>query len=238
MRSNINFEFPRGNFPRLCLVGNSNVGKSSITRWISSQPKKYKHHTGKTPGSTSRLTIINDLNTNYQIIDLPGFGYIKRVSRTNEGHVMDQILNYLELDASNIFLSLVVIAANRLDEELEKWYFQNPETIPLSVEFVQFITDLKIPCLVVLNKIDKLNKYQKKAVITKFKTILQDFRIFETGKTSSNGLLAIIPTSAKDKNHPGIREVKRIINQKAQNLNMAKYDARHELLKKKPISRK
>ena len=156
-----NFSYPRGNFPRLCLIGNSNVGKSSLTKLLLSHPKWYKGKVGKTPGSTVRLTIINDPKLNYHVIDLPGFGRMTRLSRTSEEFIQNQILKYLRLDRDNIFLTLLVIAMDRLKDELEKWYFKNEETIPLSIEFIQYFIKNEIPCLIILNKSDKLNKYQR-----------------------------------------------------------------------------
>ncbi len=235
-RNTVQFEYPRGNFPRLCLIGNSNVGKSSLTRLLLSHPKWYKGKVGKTAGSTFRLTIINDPNLPYHVIDLPGFGHMSNIRRDERNLVMDQILNYLELDSRNVFLTLMVIAADRLDDELEKWYFKNQDTIPLSVEFIQFITDLGIPCGIVLNKIDKLNQYQTKNLIKKFIGVLADFDLDIQGSDAKDGILKIIQTSVKKSEDPGVKQVRRLIHERAQRIDKSKFDPRKELLKKPPIN--
>ena len=231
------FEYPRGNFPRLCLIGNSNVGKSSLTKFFLTHPNYYKAKIGKIPGSTRKLMLVDDPNLKHQIIDLPGFGHMKRNTRIEEGFIKDQILKYIELDASNIFLMLMVISADRLDEELEKWYFQNPETIPLSIEFIQYILEHEIPCICVLNKIDKLNQYEERNLLTKLREVLLDFSIQEQGLEADSGLLKILPISMKDKVNPGREELKKFIRSKANRLNMADFDSRKELYKKPPINK-
>lgn len=231
----IKFSYPRGNFPRLCLIGNSNVGKSSITREILSHPKWYKSKIGKTAGSTVRLTIINDPKLNYHVIDLPGFGRMVRLDRKAEGEVQDQILNYIELDHRNIFLMIIVVSIDRLDEELEKWYFQNPDTIPLTLELIQFIRNQDIPCVLVLNKIDKLNSFQIKQVKNKLKQVMDDFELpYANEITEDEKVLHILETSAKK--NIGIKELKQFIHRKAQNLNLNEYDPRKKLMDLPPIN--
>ena len=38
--------------PSLLIIGNSNVGKSAITRLLMPNPRKFKGKTGKKPGSS------------------------------------------------------------------------------------------------------------------------------------------------------------------------------------------
>ena len=59
--------------PSLLIIGNSNVGKSSITRLLLPNPKKFKGKRGKIPGSTLLIKPITQSGLPYQIIDLPGF---------------------------------------------------------------------------------------------------------------------------------------------------------------------
>ncbi len=224
----LKFSYPRGNFPRLCLIGNSNVGKSSLTKLLLSHPQWYKGKVGKTAGSTVRLTIINDPSHNYHIIDLPGFGRMTRLMRKSESYVQDQILNYIKMDKNNIFLMLLIVSADRLEEELEKWYYQNEETIPLTIEFPQLIAQHNIKSLLVLNKIDKINSYKSKIVRKKLTEVLDNFDIKEQGIDSNEGLLGVHETSTKKE--IGINELKNIIQIHSQRLNLKNYDKRETLL--------
>ncbi len=230
----IKFSFPRGNFPRLCLIGNSNVGKSSITKSLLSHPQWYKGKIGKTAGSTVRLTIINDPVLNYHVIDLPGFGRMTRLARKSEEFVQQQIIKYIELDRKNIFLMLMISSADRLGEELDKWYFQNEETVPLTIEFIQFMLKNEIPTVLIINKIDKLNSYQLKSLREKLLHVISDFEIEITGFDSETGFLGILETSARKET--GIKELKNTIKLYSQKLNMDAYDKRENLLDQPPIN--
>ncbi|QEE17798.1 GTPase [Promethearchaeum syntrophicum] len=231
-----NFSYPRGNFPRLCLIGNSNVGKSSLTKLLLSHPKWYKGKVGKTAGSTVRLTIINDPKLNYHVIDLPGFGRMIKLSRSSEEFIQNQILKYLRLDRNNIFLTLLVIAVDRLQDELEKWYFKNENTIPLSIEFIQYFVKNEIPCLIILNKIDKLNKFQREDIKKTFFNVLSDFNIEIDNSKSKQSVLDVIECSTKTLQ--GIKEIKQNIKEISSHLQLENYDPRSELLNLPPINAK
>ena len=231
---NTNFYYPRGNFPRLCLAGNSNVGKSSITKQILTHPSRYKGKIGKTAGSTIRLTIINDPNLKYHVIDLPGFGYMKRLSNTQESYIKDQIVKYVELDVDNLFLAIVVANSVRIEDELQKFFFDKIETIPLTIELITFFVGKKIPVLFVLNKIDKINKFALTKIKKKVISVLKEFGISEQGINAKDGLLEIHYTSAlKD---IGIKELKKSIKNREGRLDLSKYDPRKELFNKLPIN--
>jgi len=63
--------------PSLLIIGNSNAGKSSITKLLLPNPKVFKGRIGKSPGSTLLIKPITQNNLPYKIVDLPGFGYTK-----------------------------------------------------------------------------------------------------------------------------------------------------------------
>ena len=79
--------------PSLLVIGNSNVGKSSITKLLLKDASKYKGKIGKNPGSTLLIRPISQKNMPYQIIDLPGFGYAKGSSQRRESHIKQQIVS-------------------------------------------------------------------------------------------------------------------------------------------------
>ena len=224
-KTRVRFSFPKGNYPRLVLLGNSNVGKSSLTKLLLSHPRWYKGKIGKTAGSTVRLTIINDPTLGYHVIDLPGFGRMVRLSRGEEKYVQEEMIRYLDRDRPNIFLALVIISVDRLQDELKKWYHDRADTIPLNLEFIQLLNELQIPHIVVLNKKDKVNSYQLQQIRSDLETVLQDSHIELQGIDAQDGLLMILETSTKQKQ--GIKELKTAIRQRAGKIDYKKYPQDH-----------
>jgi GTP-binding protein EngB required for normal cell division len=151
--------------PSLLIIGNSNVGKSSITRLLLPNIKLYKGKTGKKPGSTLQIKPISNNNLSYQIVDLPGFGYMKSPSRRREEHIKKQIVIHIEKHYNDYFFGLVVINILRIEDEIRKYFVQNKKTIPLSFELIQFLSEFNIPLLIILNKIDKMSNFDKHKII-------------------------------------------------------------------------
>jgi len=154
--------------PSLLIIGNSNVGKSSITRLLLPNPKRFKGKRGKTPGSTLLIKPITQSGLPYQIIDLPGFGFMKHSSHRREEHIKKQIVLHIEKHSKEYFLSLVIINIIRIEDEINKYFIQNKETIPLSFELIKFLKEFNIPVLVIINKIDKFSNFDIKRVIKLF----------------------------------------------------------------------
>ncbi len=150
--------------PSLLIIGNSNVGKSSITRLLVPNPKKFKGKAGKQPGSTLMIKSIGFPQMPYKIVDLPGFGYMNSSSRRREEHIKKQLVIHIEKHHDNYFFSLVVLNALRIEDELKKYYLENDTTIPLSFELIKFLREFEIPILVILNKIDKISVFDKKKI--------------------------------------------------------------------------
>ncbi|MHA1257181.1 MAG: GTPase [Promethearchaeota archaeon] len=161
--------------PSLLIIGNSNVGKSSITRLLLPNPKKFKGKVGKTPGSTLLIKPINQEKLPYQIVDLPGFGYMKHSSQRRQEHIKQQIVTHIEKNHSNYFFGLVVINILRIEDEINKYYIQNKETIPLNFELIKFLDEFKIPFLVIINKVDKLSNFDVKKSINTFMVSAKDY---------------------------------------------------------------
>lgn len=154
--------------PSLLIIGNSNVGKSSITRLLLPNPKRFKGKRGKTPGSTLLIKPITQSGLPYQIIDLPGFGYMKHSSHRRQEHIKKQIVLHIEKHSKEYFFSLVIINIIRIEDEINKYFIQNKETIPLSFELIKFLKEFNIPVLVIINKIDKFSNFDMRRVIKLF----------------------------------------------------------------------
>ena len=154
--------------PSLLIIGNSNVGKSSITRLLLPNPRQFKGKIGKSPGSTLLLKPITQQNLPYRIIDLPGFGYTRHSSRRRGEHIKKQIVRHIEKHSHDYFFGLVVINILRIEDELNRYFIIDNETIPLSFELIQFLNEFSIPLLIVINKIDKLSIFDKDRIIQIF----------------------------------------------------------------------
>ncbi len=126
-------------YPRLVLVGNSNVGKSTITKFFLHNKKLATGTVGKKAGSTVSLKLYKDPGVPFEIVDLPGFGAMTRTSKDLKDKIHSEIIDYVERDKKNIFLILVIINAVRILDELEKWYYRDNTTIPLTFEFLSWI---------------------------------------------------------------------------------------------------
>ncbi|MFW9878328.1 MAG: GTPase [Candidatus Thorarchaeota archaeon] len=154
--------------PSLLIIGNSNVGKSSITKLLMPNPRRFKGKIGKTPGSTLLIKSIDQEDLPYQIFDLPGFGFMKQSSRRRAEHIKKQIVIHIEKHYKEYFFGLVVINILRIEDELNKYFIKNKKTIPLSFELIQFLGEFQIPLLVIFNKIDKVSNIDKNKIISLF----------------------------------------------------------------------
>lgn len=151
--------------PSLLIIGNSNVGKSYITRLLLPNPRKFKGKIGKTPGSTLLIKPITQSNLPYNIIDLPGFGYTRHSSRRRGEHIKKQIIVHIEKHFNDYFFGLVVLNILRIEDELTKYFIQDDRTIPLSFELIQFLEEFGFKILIILNKIDKVSNFDKERII-------------------------------------------------------------------------
>ena len=161
--------------PLLLIIGNSNVGKSSITRLLMPNPRKFKGKIGKSPGSTLLIKPISQENLPYKIVDLPGFGYVSHSSRRRGEHIKKQIVVHIEKHYEDYFFGLIVINILRIEDEINKYHLQNKRTIPLSFELIQFLSEFKIPLLIIFNKIDKLSNLDKKKIIILFIQTIKEY---------------------------------------------------------------
>ncbi|MFX1444573.1 MAG: GTPase [Promethearchaeota archaeon] len=159
----------------LLIIGNSNVGKSSITRLLLPNPKQFKGKTGKSPGSTLLINPITQEHLPYYIVDLPGFGYMRHSSRRREEHIKRQIVIHIEKNYKKYFFGLVVINILRIDDEINKYFIQSNKTIPLSFELINLLKEYNIPLLVIFNKIDKVSIFDKNKIINLFIYSAKDF---------------------------------------------------------------
>ena len=189
--------------PLLLIIGNSNVGKSSITRLLVPNPKELKGKSGKKPGSTLLIKPINQHTMPYQIVDLPGFGYIKHASKRREEHIKRKMVLYIEKQHQDCFLALIIINILRIEDEIQKYYIDNQATIPLTFELINFLKEFDLPTVIVVNKIDKLSNFDKVKKLSLLIKTAKDYNIplseFNETKNLSKDSVSYIEFSALKK---------------------------------------
>lgn len=133
---------PTGQLPEYAFIGRSNVGKSSLINMLTGYGKLAK--TSSTPGKTM---LINHflINRQWNLVDLPGYGYAKRSKKEQEG-LQRMITSYIlrRQQLTNLFLLI--------DARLE------PQRVDL--EFITFLGQHGVPFSIVFTKADKLSRNQ------------------------------------------------------------------------------
>jgi GTP-binding protein len=136
--------FPTEDLPEIAVAGRSNVGKSSLLRFLLNNRKLVR--VSQTPGRTREVNFFSIETKEFQpflMADLPGYGYAKvPVSMRKEWGVY--ITNYL-YNREQLKLVILLVDARRGIQDAE-------------VSFVNWLKEIKQPFIVVLTKIDKLPK--------------------------------------------------------------------------------
>ncbi len=132
----------------IIFTGRSNVGKSTLIGKLTGR----KLRTGKRPGVTRKPLGIP--YQDFQITDMPGFGFMSGVSEESMEAIKDNIVHYIEDNASNIVLAVMVIDAASFSEVVDRWAKRGE--IPVEIELYEFLNELNIDVLVAANKIDKV----------------------------------------------------------------------------------
>ena len=142
---------PIPKIPEYAFIGRSNVGKSSLINAIVNQ--KYLAKTSGKPGKTQ---LINHfiINKQWYLVDLPGFGYAK-ISKSKRAEFHNMISDYL-LNRTNLMCLFVLIDCRHKPQQIDQ-------------EFMQWLSEKKIPFVIVFTKGDKLNNNSLKINIETYK---------------------------------------------------------------------
>ncbi|MDC0204755.1 ribosome biogenesis GTP-binding protein YihA/YsxC [Flavobacteriales bacterium] len=139
--SNSNYKkCPIPEIPEYAFIGRSNVGKSSLINAMVN--RKYLAKTSGKPGKTQ---LINHfiINKQWYLVDLPGFGYAK-ISKEKRAEFHDMISDYL-LNRTNLMCLFVLIDCRHKPQQIDQ-------------KFMQWLSEKKIPFVMVFTKGDKLGK--------------------------------------------------------------------------------
>lgn len=175
----------------IIFVGRSNVGKSTLIRGLTGK----KLRVGKRPGVTRKPQKIAYQNA--QITDMPGFGFMSGIDEESMEAIKDNIVHYIEDNASNIVLAVMVVNAASFVEIVDRWAARNE--IPIEVELYEFLNELNIDVIVAANKIDKVEDADKT-----LDGIAQRLGMMPPWR---QWLDKIVPVSAKKGNIKGLKEL-------------------------------
>ena len=169
----------------IAFCGRSNCGKSSILNALTNNKKLAK--TSKTPGRTQSINVFEiKSNSDFKIIDLPGYGYAK-VSKKMRASWGQEIEKYLMTRQCLNALCIIMDIRHPFKEDDES--------------LIDWCESKDLPMILLLNKADKLSKSQiAQAVLNATK---------ELNKLSTKHF--IIPVSATKKT--GINLVLEKINE-------------------------
>ncbi len=128
----------------IAFCGRSNCGKSSILNALTNNKKLAK--TSKTPGRTQSINVFEiKSNSEFKIIDLPGYGYAK-VSKKMRASWGQEIEKYLMTRQCLKALCIIMDIRHPLKQDDES--------------LIDWCESKDLPMIILLNKADKLSKTQ------------------------------------------------------------------------------
>lgn len=118
-------------------IGRSNVGKSSLLNMLTR-----KKGLAKVSGSPGHTRLINffDINDQWRMVDLPGYGYAK-TSKVDREKFQRMIIEYLT-EREGLSCVFVLIDSRHAPQQID-------------LEFVQWLMEAGVPFVLVFTKSDK-----------------------------------------------------------------------------------
>jgi GTP-binding protein len=174
---------PAERLPEYAFIGRSNVGKSSLINMLTNHKSL-----AKTSGRPGKTQLINHfkINTNWFLVDLPGYGYAKVSKKTKE--VFQQfITDYFE-KREQLVCAFVLID---IRHEAQK----------IDLEFITYLGEIELPFCIVFTKADKISKgkvaqhvaaYRMALLKNNWEEMPQHFVTSATESTGKESLLSYI----------------------------------------------
>lgn len=148
-------QYPEDNVPEIAFAGRSNVGKSSLINLLMNKKRLAK--VSQSPGKTRTINFFN-VNDEFRIVDLPGYGYAK-VSKAEAESWGPMMEDYLSKRAS--LLKVVQLVDSRHDPSAQ------------DIQMYEYLRYYGLDGLVVATKADKLSRGQLGNNLRNIRRILQ-----------------------------------------------------------------
>lgn len=135
--------FPKDGRPEVCLLGRSNVGKSSLINRLLN--RKAMARVSKTPGRTREIHFYL-LDERYYLVDLPGFGYanVPEALRRNWATLVESYFDRRSAADGPLALGLQLVDIRHDPTEMDR-------------QLVDLMVLRRIPFALVLTKADKVS---------------------------------------------------------------------------------
>jgi GTP-binding protein len=138
-----------GDLPQVAFSGRSNVGKSSLINTLLRRTRSKVAHVSATPGKTQALNFYR-VNDEFFLVDLPGYGYARVPAATRDG--WDALIDWYLADSGNVRGVVHLVDARHAPTRHD-------------LRMIAYLAQLGSPTLVVLTKIDKLKRSERRASI-------------------------------------------------------------------------
>ena len=171
---------PLERLPEYAFIGRSNVGKSSLINMLTNHK-----NLAKTSGKPGKTQLINHfkINSNWFLVDLPGYGYAKVSKRTKEVF-QEFITDYFE-KREQLICAFVLI-----DIRLEAQ--------KIDLEFINYLGEIEVPFCIIFTKADKISRTKVDSHIASYRKALLANNWEEmpqhliTSATESTGRLTVL----------------------------------------------
>ncbi len=162
---------PVPSLPEVAFLGRSNVGKSSLINAFLGQKKLAR--VSSTPGFTKAINFFR-VDHRFYVVDLPGYGFAKVPPQMRQ-----QWKNLIETYLSSprpIKLLVLIFDLRREPDELDR-------------SLLAYVEALSRPYIVVLNKIDRTKKTERKKLRERWeKGLKTQGKVFLTSCKTREGL--------------------------------------------------
>ena len=180
---------PKEPLPEYAFIGRSNVGKSSLINMLTNHK-----NLAKTSGKPGKTQLINHfkINSNWFLVDLPGYGYA-RVSKKTKETFQKFITDYFE-KREQLVCAFVLID---IRHEAQK----------IDLEFITYLGETGVPFCIVFTKADKISRgkidqhvaaYRKALLANNWEEMPQYFVTSSTEETGREPLLTFIDQVNQD----------------------------------------
>lgn len=140
-----------GTLPQVAFSGRSNVGKSSLINTLLQRTRKKIARVSGRPGKTQALNfyLVND---DFFLVDLPGFGYAQVPEGMRDGWA--GLIEWYLSESGNVRGVVHLVDARH-------------KPTPHDLRMVSYLADIGLPTLVVLTKMDKLKRHERRNTVTR-----------------------------------------------------------------------